>query len=73
MKFNEEYTVEKHVIKFIHKTIRFKCFDCMAGGKRFDCKSNNCPLFLFRPWAKKEIKSKNSLNKIIYDGSKFTN
>jgi hypothetical protein len=41
-------------IKSIHKAIRFKCFDCMAGGKRFDCKSNNCPLFPFRPWAGKE-------------------
>lgn len=41
-------------IKTAYKSIRLKCYDCMAGGKRSDCKSNNCPLFSYRPWAKKE-------------------
>jgi len=43
-------------IKSIYKAIRLKCYDCMAGGKRTDCESQNCPLFPYRPWANKEGK-----------------
>ena len=46
-------------VKERQEAIRLKCFDCMAGNKRADCHDETCPLFSFRPWAKKEINRTN--------------
>ena len=38
------------------KAIHLFCFDCLGGAKRQDCQTENCHLYSFRPWARKEIK-----------------
>lgn len=57
-KINNLKSLKKYqIIKFIRnyeKRIKSKCYDCMAGQKKIDCRLEECSLYSFRPWAKNE-------------------
>lgn len=38
-------------IRIFEKAVKAKCYECMAKQKKIDCKSDQCVLYKFRPWA----------------------
>lgn len=44
-------------VRKLEKAIKEDCHNCMGGQKRVDCELETCPLYSFRPWAKKTAKT----------------